>query len=61
MTLLKKYKKPEMEIALIESDIITSSGMGPAEGGDDGKLFGISNSISKMNPLDRPLGIFKRD
>ena len=50
-----------MEIALIESDIITSSGMGPAEGGDDGKLFGISNSISKMNPLDRPLGIFKRD
>lgn len=61
MAVLKKYKKPEMEIVLIKNDVIITSGMGPdqpspGEGGDP-----FESSIGKMNSYSRPLGIFKRD
>lgn len=61
--LLKKYKKPEIEIVLMENDIITESNIGGAGVGSGGEdpWEGAAAHINKMNPLDRPLGIFKRN
>ena len=62
MATLKKYKKPEIEIVSIGKDIIVTSITGSGDGGTDPWPGEDGNSsISRMNPLDRPLGIFKRD
>lgn len=61
MISLKKYKKPEIEIVLIKNDIIITSGGELGEQEITDPYAGTGRSISKMNPLDRPLGIFKRD
>lgn len=56
MVSLKKYKRPKIEVVLIKNDIITESiGPGGNMGGDEWE------DIKVMNPLNRPLGIFKRD
>lgn len=61
VTSLKKYETPEVSVVMIDQDIITASQGG--YGGGDGDLFDDERSspISHMNPLNRPLGIFKRD
>lgn len=58
MISLKKYEKPEIEIVLMRNDIIITSG---ELGGEDITDPFAGRSISNMNPLDRPLGIYKRD
>lgn len=65
MTLLKKYKKLEIAIVLIKNDIITNSGGLGGGGiidpwGGDTPADGPS-IIRRMNPNERPLGVFKRD
>lgn len=59
MISLKKYEKPEIEIVLIKNDIIITSGGELGEQEITDPFAG--RSISNMNPLDRPLGIYKRD
>lgn len=61
MILLKKYKKPEIEIVLMENDIITeSNNIGGSEVGSGGE-DPWENMMGKTSIEYRPLGIFKRN
>lgn len=61
MATLKKYKKPEIEIVSMGKDIIVTSITGSGDGGTDPWAGQGKANFKNISPLDRPVGIFKRD